>query len=133
LAVAAAQEQGASDLVSGRPIPAKDFAGIPTHKVLRVVDGDTVVLLVDGKETTVRLTGVDTPETVHPVKPVEAYGKEASRVLRLDQLGLRNPKETLRHLRRTGQLGHVKVAGKVLIPRQDIEACLERHRVSARA
>jgi micrococcal nuclease len=27
----------------------------------------------------VRLIGVDTPETVHPSKPVEAYGKEASR------------------------------------------------------
>ena len=26
----------------------------------------------------VRLIGVDTPETVHPNKPVKAYGKEAS-------------------------------------------------------
>jgi len=59
--------------------------------------------------------------------------EEAVRVLRLDRLGLRDPKETLRHLRRTGQLGYVKVAGKVLIPRKDIEAYLERHRVSARA
>lgn len=42
---------------------------------------------------------------------------EAVQLLRLDQLGLRNPKETLRHLRRSGQLGYVKVAGKVLIPR----------------
>ena len=43
--------------------------------VIRVVDGDTIVL--DGKER-VRLIGVDTPETVHPSKPVEYYGKEAS-------------------------------------------------------
>lgn len=41
----------------------------------RVVDGDTIVL--DGKEK-VRLIGVDTPETVHPSKPVEYFGKEAS-------------------------------------------------------
>ena len=42
------------------------------------MDGDTVVLLIGGKQTTVRLIGVDTPETVHPSKPVEVYGKEAS-------------------------------------------------------
>jgi len=78
VAVVTAQEQSASDLVSGRRIPAKDFTGSPTYRVVRVVDGDTVVLLVDGKETTVRLIGVDTPETVHPLKPVEAYGKEAA-------------------------------------------------------
>ena len=36
---------------------------------------DTLVL--DGGER-IRLIGVDTPETVHPQKPVEYYGKEAS-------------------------------------------------------
>ncbi len=41
----------------------------------RVVDGDTVVLTDD---TRVRLIGVDTPETVHPSKPVECFGREAS-------------------------------------------------------
>ena len=43
--------------------------------VTRVVDGDTLVL--DGGER-VRLIGVDTPETKHPMKPVEYFGKEAS-------------------------------------------------------
>ena len=43
--------------------------------VVRVIDGDTIVL--DGNEK-VRLIGVDTPETVHPQKPVERFGKEAS-------------------------------------------------------
>jgi len=52
---------------------------------------------------------------------------EAVRILRLDQLGLRNPKETLRHLRRTGQLGYVHVAGKVLIPRPAIVSYLRAH------
>jgi endonuclease YncB( thermonuclease family) len=54
----------------------------PASKVVRVIDGDTVVLMLDGKETTVRLIGVDMPETVHPTKPVEAYGKEASEFTR---------------------------------------------------
>jgi micrococcal nuclease len=46
--------------------------------IIRVIDGDTIVLSMDGKNTTVRLIGVDTPETVHPQKQVEAYGHEAS-------------------------------------------------------
>ena len=40
----------------------------------RVVDGDTIIL--DGYER-VRLIGVDTPETKHPNKPVQYFGKEA--------------------------------------------------------
>jgi len=57
-------------------------SGRQTYKVERVVDGDTVVLLMDGQPTKVRLIGVDTPETVHPKKAVEYYGKEASRFLK---------------------------------------------------
>ncbi len=43
--------------------------------VLRVVDGDTLIL--DGEER-VRLIGVDTPESADPRRPVEAFGKEAA-------------------------------------------------------
>lgn len=57
-------------------------AASKAHRVTRVVDGDTVVVSIEGKETKVRLIGVDTPETVHPQKPVEAYGKEASSFLK---------------------------------------------------
>jgi micrococcal nuclease len=46
--------------------------------VTRVVDGDTLVVAIAGHEERVRLIGVDTPETVHPQKPVEYFGKEAS-------------------------------------------------------
>lgn len=45
------------------------------ERVARIIDGDTIVL-EDG--TKVRYIGVDTPETVHPSKPVEFMGKEAS-------------------------------------------------------
>ncbi len=44
------------------------------YKVKRVIDGDTL-LLFNGER--VRLIGVDTPETKHPQKPVEYFGKEA--------------------------------------------------------
>jgi micrococcal nuclease len=43
-------------------------------RVKRVVDGDT--LLLTNRER-VRLIGVDTPETKHPQKPVQRFGKEA--------------------------------------------------------
>ena len=58
--------------------PVEDFTRDTAYKVVRVVDGDTVKIDYNGKVTNVRLIGVDTPETVHPNKPVEAYGKEAS-------------------------------------------------------
>jgi micrococcal nuclease len=46
--------------------------------VLRVVDGDTLHVLIDGRDTTVRLLGINTPETVKPNSPVECFGPEAS-------------------------------------------------------
>jgi len=51
------------------------------YSVVRVVDGDTVVVAKDGKEDKVRLIGVDTPETVDPRKDVQCFGKEASAYL----------------------------------------------------
>lgn len=46
--------------------------------VVRVVDGDTIHVEINGEKKKVRLILVDTPESVHPRKPVEFYGKEAS-------------------------------------------------------
>ncbi len=43
--------------------------------VTRVIDGDT--LEVSGGET-VRLIGIDTPETKHPSRPVECFGAQAT-------------------------------------------------------
>ena len=42
------------------------------------VDGDTIKVLLDNKEYTIRMLAVDTPESVHPTKKIEYYGKEAS-------------------------------------------------------
>lgn len=46
--------------------------------VTEVVDGDTIHVGRGWRFTKVRLIGVDTPETVHPEKPVEFFGPEAS-------------------------------------------------------
>lgn len=45
-----------------------------TYYVKRVIDGDTI-LLADGRR--VRYIGIDTPETKHPYRSEEYYGKEA--------------------------------------------------------
>lgn len=50
----------------------------PLVRVVEVVDGDTVVVAGPGGRETVRILGVDTPETVHPTKGVECFGPEAS-------------------------------------------------------
>ena len=47
-------------------------------KFSKCVDGDTFKVLLDKKEYTVRMLAVDTPESVHPNKGIEYYGKEAS-------------------------------------------------------
>src|SRR5690606_15581006 len=59
------------------PVPAPAPAPGPTGPLLvtRVIDGDTIVVDTVG---TVRLIGVDTPETVDPREPVGCYGPEAS-------------------------------------------------------
>ena len=49
----------------------------PLYEVTRVVDGDTIDVLLDGKVERLRLIGINTPETVDPRKPVECFGREA--------------------------------------------------------
>lgn len=49
-----------------------------TVKFSSCVDGDTFKVTKSGETYTVRMLAVDTPESVHPTKGVEYYGKEAS-------------------------------------------------------
>ena len=48
-------------------------------KVIRVVDGDTIDVEINGKTKRVRYIGIDTPETVDPRKSVQCFGVEASK------------------------------------------------------
>jgi micrococcal nuclease len=65
--------------------------GFEEAVVTRVVDGDTIEVLVTGRADgpgagaaeiggsyDVRLIGIDTPESVSPREPVECFGREAS-------------------------------------------------------
>lgn len=46
--------------------------------VVRVVDGDTIIIKVNGREERVRMLCVDTPESVSPNVAPQPFGKEAS-------------------------------------------------------
>ena len=67
------QRDGATDGGAGR-----DGVAPGTATVVRVVDGDTVVVHVGGTEESVRLIGIDTPESVARDRPNECFGAEAS-------------------------------------------------------
>lgn len=80
-------------------------AGAP-WAVVEVVDGDTVVVMRSGESATVRLLGVDTPETHHPTKGVQCFGPEAAGFTRRRLLG--------RLVRLEGDVEHVDLYGRTL-------------------
>lgn len=47
-------------------------------RITRIVDGDTVDATRRGRTLTLRLLGIDTPETVHPSEPIECFGPQAT-------------------------------------------------------
>jgi micrococcal nuclease len=63
---------------------AADISRMLKAEVVDHVDGDTVRVRISSPPAglsaveTIRLIGVDTPETLHPKRPVEAFGREAS-------------------------------------------------------
>jgi micrococcal nuclease len=72
-------------VVSWTQSPATDPGDVPARGdvetgfvVERIVDGDTLIAVRGGERIRVRLLGIDTPESVHPSKPVECFGPEAS-------------------------------------------------------
>lgn len=73
------QTQGAPPTTQQRERPAPRPQGqVLAGTITSVVDGDTIKARVRGFETTVRLVGIDTPETRHPSRPVECFGPAAS-------------------------------------------------------
>ena len=54
-------------------------AGLAANAIVDyVVDGDTVDVIIDGREERIRLIGIDTPETKKRNSPIECFGPEAS-------------------------------------------------------
>jgi micrococcal nuclease len=61
---------------SYKDIPKIDST-LPYH-VAKVIDGDTFEVKVGQKLVTIRMLGIDTPETIDPRKPIQCFGMEAS-------------------------------------------------------
>lgn len=86
-----AAEQRASTSDTATPVPkatpaasqapSMPASGLERAVVRSVVDGDTLDVTLKGRTRRIRLIGVDTPETTHPSRPVECFGREASRFL----------------------------------------------------
>ncbi|MXW61016.1 MAG: thermonuclease [Acidimicrobiaceae bacterium] len=55
---------------------------IPNATISEVIDGDTVIAYIKGSRETVRLIGIDTPESVARNRPDQCYGAEASSYLK---------------------------------------------------
>jgi micrococcal nuclease len=60
------------------PAPAPVDKEWTPARVVRVVDGDTIRVTIDGQEYALRYIGIDSPETVRPNHPVEWMGPEAT-------------------------------------------------------
>ena len=70
-----------SEVGDSQPVEQETTTQAPVvelYSVIKVVDGDTLAIEMNGQTQTIRLIGIDTPETVHPSKPVECFGVEAS-------------------------------------------------------
>jgi len=79
-------EYAINECTNGEKIRIKASADLPlefknlTYEVgvvTDVTDGDTIEL---GDCRKIRYLGIDTPETVHPEKPIECYGPESSNI-----------------------------------------------------
>jgi len=70
---------------SGVEIPESvttESAATSTIQVIRIVDGDTFEVSIGGAREKVRMLGIDTPESVDPRRPVQCFGKEATKKLK---------------------------------------------------
>lgn len=74
LTLSAAACEGTAPDLSGHTL-------VANATVVEVIDGDTIRVDVATGVETVRLLGIDTPETVDPNRPAQCFGAEASAYL----------------------------------------------------
>lgn len=69
---------------NSEPEPKKDndTAISSLYQVVSVTDGDTIKVEIGGKTETIRIIGLDTPETKDPRKPVQCFGEEAAKQMK---------------------------------------------------
>lgn len=96
-------------LMTALPVSAETLRGM----VKAVHDGDTVVLVGRGTgRVTVRLYGVDAPETRKPDSPGQPFGSQAKRVLMFKVLGKEVTAEVQDRDQYGRTVGVLKLAGR---------------------
>lgn len=66
------------DTILGEKVQPSDSSSRQEVEVSRVIDGDTIEVQINNQKFSIRLIGIDTPESVDPRRPIECFGKEAS-------------------------------------------------------
>lgn len=81
--IIAVHEEFVTTIQSQQSAVETEVVAVPLGYVLvdRVVDGDTFEITLEGKKEKVRMIGIDTPESVDPRRPVQCFGKEATKKL----------------------------------------------------
>jgi len=73
---------GVQTIPSDTPDSTEEVTSAPDTRevatLVKVVDGDTIAVSINGKSETIRVIGIDTPEVDDPRKTTECFGKEAS-------------------------------------------------------
>lgn len=72
---------GVKELITGEGDPDEEAAksSLEEATLLSCIDGDTIKVKIDGKEETIRLIGINTPESVNPDESLNSeYGTIAS-------------------------------------------------------
>lgn len=86
------------------------------HIITRVVDGDTQAVRLCGIEQTMRLIGINTPETHDTKTGVQCYGKEAEQKAKELLLGKKVHLETDPSQGKTGRDMHGRLLVYIILP-----------------
>lgn len=72
------QEASNSTVLGEKSDPPSFLDNAVAADVSKVVDGDTIEVIINGEKYKLRYIGINTPETVDPRRSVECFGREAS-------------------------------------------------------
>ncbi len=87
-----AQVQGSLSPTLEQSAQTSELPSSRAYPLVSVIDGDTIVVLDEGEKVTVRMIGIDAPETGKGNRPKECFGEEAgahlSELLGMDEVVL---------------------------------------------
>ena len=88
-------------------------------EIVRVVDGDTIIIHLNNHDERLRLIGINAPESVKPNSPIECFGKEASQHMK-DLLADKTSLEFVRDSTQEARDRFGRLLGYIFIDDQNI-------------